>query len=122
MKIDFEGRTWQLEILDIGMAEAEKIVAYTGLKNLSEWESACLDVNEPDWFKSMRGLYWLMIQQNGAAESVTIDSADFKVLRFFQAYAQAIAAEGAKAKAAAGELEADPTKPASAPGVTEPTA
>ena len=120
MKIDFEGRTWQLETGDVDMEQGLAITAYTGM-TLVTWEQSLAADPEKDpesygpaWLKSMRCLYWLMRAQNG--EPVPLESANFAVMRFFAVWGQAAAAEAGDQVA-----EEDPTKPAGGSAAAEPS-
>ena len=102
MKIDFEGRMWQVDLMKVSMEQGLAIQAYTGLTPLG-WEKSLADPEGPAWLKSMRCLYWLMRAQNG--EDVPLETVNFAVLELFTAFAAA-GDEGA-----AQEPE-DPTRPA----------
>ena len=112
MKVDFEGRTWQLETADVDMEQGLAITAYTGM-TLVTWEKSLVADPEKDpaaygtaWLKSMRCLYWLMRAQNG--EPVPLESANFAVLKLFTAWGEGMAAEAE----ASGLVPEDPTRPA----------
>ena len=107
MKLDFEGRVWQLEPLDVDMTQGEAIAAYTGL-SLTAWYKSLLDTDSVAWGKSIRCLYWLMREQNG--DPVPLESANFAPLKLFAAFGDALAADQP-----AQEAEPDPTKPAGEP-------
>lgn len=111
MKIEFEGRTWQVDIDDLGVKQALAITAFTG-GTLTAWETSLADVESPGWLAAMQCLYWLMRVQNGETLYPGPGDADFAVLKFSRAVADAIEAE-AKAEQAA--KAADPTKAASPP-------
>lgn len=104
MKIEFEGRTWQLELEDVDMVQGEKIAAYTGLSLLA-WYKSLLDTDSVAWTKSVRCLYWLIRDQN--SEPIPLETANFAPLRLFAAFGEAIAAE----KTPDAGAEPDPTKP-----------
>jgi hypothetical protein len=112
LKIEFEGRTWQLDLDEVDMAQGETIAAYTGL-SIMAWYKSLLDTDAVAWNKSARCLYWLMRQQNG--EPVPLETANFAPIRLFTAFGEGLAADSPAA-----EAEEDPTKPAGAPGGREP--
>ena len=114
MKVDFQGRTWQLETADVDMEQGLAVTGYTGL-TLVAWEKSLLDPDSMAWLKSMRCLYWLMLAQNG--ESVQLATANFAPLTLWSAFAEAAAAEAEASGAAA---EADPTRPAGEPAAADP--
>lgn len=104
MKIEFEGRTWQLDTTDVSMQQAETITDFTGL-TLAGWEKAAWDHENPVWLKSIRCMYWLMLEQNDSPAPLM--SLNFAVLKFYMAVAEGNATEASAAQAA----ETDPTRP-----------
>ena len=108
MKIDFEGRTWDLDLESISMDEAVEITSFTGVP-LAKWEAALTDADHPAWLKSLQCLYWLMRAQN--SEPVPLGTGSFAVLKFYSALGEAVKEEAGDQAA-----EADPTKPAGASG------
>lgn len=110
MKIDFEGRTWQLDTADISLRQGIEIQAHTGL-TLRKWEDALTDDEHPKFLESYQALYWLMLAQNGETPPL-IGDVDFRLIRFFEAVITAMEAEIKAAKAAAGDEKPDPTRPA----------
>ena len=64
MKIDFEGRTWQLELDEATVEQADAIADLTGL-TLFGWYKSLVEPDSLGWLKSMKCLYWLMREQNG---------------------------------------------------------
>lgn len=115
MKIEFEGRTWDIDESEIGLQQAVVITGYLGV-SLQGWSEACLNPDGPLWLKSMQCLYWLMLQQDG--QHVPLADVDFAVMRFAEAWADATLAV-AKA-AAASAAEPDPTSSAAANGAAVP--
>lgn len=94
MIVEFEGKTWTLDINEIEVRQAAVIKVKTGY-TLLEWQAA-LERGDVD---ATKALYWLMLAQNGVAAD--IDLVNFKMLKF-------ITAVGAAAK---DEPPADPTIP-----------
>ena len=115
MKVDFEGRTWQLETAAVDMEQGLAITGYTGL-TLVAWEKSLLDPDSLLWLKSMRCLYWLMLAQNG--DDIPLATANFAPLTLWTAFAEAANAEAEAQGAAA---EADPTRPAGEPAAGAPS-
>lgn len=106
MKLDYEGRTWQLDIEDVTTRQGEAIWDETGLSILGWWKSLT-DADSRVWVKSMRCLYWLMRAQNN--DPVTLQEADPVPLKLLQAFNA-----GAKAEQAP-DAEPDPTMPGALP-------
>jgi ABC-type Zn uptake system ZnuABC Zn-binding protein ZnuA len=107
MKIEFEGKTWQLEPDDIRNRQAEAIFDYTGL-TVSKWlQSLAKDVEEPKWIRSWDAMYWLMLVQNEPPHPASPAEVDYPLYRFAQVYLQAVEA----AAATVPEAEPDPTLP-----------
>jgi hypothetical protein len=115
LKIDFEGRTWQVELNDIGVKQAQAVTAYMGNPSLVQWAATLADTDNPGWLKSMECLYWLMRAQAG--EPVVLGESEFSVLKLSAAWGDAGAAAEAAKEAAADE---DPTRPAGEPAAAEP--
>lgn len=105
MKIEFEGRTWQLDADDITNRQSEKIFAHTGL-SVSKWLNELEREDDPSRFlPAWEGLYWLMLQQNDET-GTAISDVEFAVYKFAAAFMEA-----AEALAPAKEAEPDPTRP-----------
>jgi hypothetical protein len=116
MKIDFDGRTWQLDLDDIDLKQGIQVQAHTGL-TLRKWEAALTDDDNPRFLESYQALYWVMLAQNGEPQPPEIGEVNFKVIRFFEAVITAFEAAIKDAAASAGDEKPDPTLPpaASAP-------
>jgi hypothetical protein len=93
MKINFEGKEYDLDLDEITTGQAKVIKVHTGqtLKSMAEG----MQEGDPD---ALRALYWLMHVQSGL--SLDIDRADFKMIKFLTAIgaADAEAAKEAEAK------------------------
>ena len=87
MVVEFEDKSWTLEIDEIDVRQAMAIKVKTGF-NLLEWQAALEqgDVN------AAKALYWLMLAQNGVNKDM--DQVNFKVLKFIAAVGAAAQAEG----------------------------
>jgi hypothetical protein len=109
LKIEFEGRSWLLEMDEVGVKQGEKIAKYTGGLTVMGWWKSIIEVEEPGWLKSMQCLYWLIHEQN--REPVDMDS-DFAPLKLLAAFNKACGEEQASTEKSAAEGEEDPTKPA----------
>lgn len=136
MKIDFQGRVYDLDLSDINIKPAMVIQGYTGLsvnafaESLTDTADAGGNITEraadkPGFLKSLAAVHWLMLQQNGVTS--VIGDADFPVGAFSEAVAGGVTAEAlaeAEAHANAGP-EPDPTRPspgsAPSPGQPSPT-
>jgi hypothetical protein len=103
VKIDFEGRTWEVSTEDIGLRQAMVITSRLGV-SLTGWEKILTDPDSPLWLTGVECLYWLMLAQDG--QQVPIGDTDFAVLKLAEAFADAALAEQKELAAAA---EADPT-------------
>ena len=119
MKIDFEGRVWQLEMDEVTVKQGEKIQAYTGLTP-SGWYKTITGTDEPGWLKSMQCLYWLLRAQNGEPD-VPISELDFAPLKLLAAFGTAAGEDAAAAAKEQETAEADPTRPADGSGATGQT-
>lgn len=87
MRIDFEGRTWELDPSRVQFQQAMVIQSYTGM-SIGEWEDS-IEVRAevgpdgkervinppPEWLKSVGALYWLMHAQAG--DKIAISEMDF---------------------------------------------
>ena len=87
MNVEFEGKTWTLDVDEIDVRQAIVIKVKTGF-NLLEWQAA-LERGDVD---AAKALYWLMLAQNGV--SADIDLVNFKILKFIAAVGAAAEAEG----------------------------
>jgi hypothetical protein len=108
MKLDFEGRTWSVDIDDLSVKQALAITSHSG-GTLTAWEKSLAEVESPNWLPAMECLYWLMLAQNGDTTSARPGDTDFAVLKFSKVFADALAAEAGPEKAE------DPTKPPARP-------
>ena len=116
MKIDFEGVTWQVELLDVDMNQGDVIAGYTGL-SLTGWYKSLLDTDSLVWGKSVRCLYWLMRWQNPQhGPPGPIGELNFAPLKLFAALGEALGDEEGTAAA-----EEDPTQSAAAPAAEAST-
>jgi hypothetical protein len=114
MKIEFQGRTWQVDTDEIGLRQAMVITSRLG-SSLTGWEKTLTDPDSPQWLTAVECLYWLMLAQDG--QQVPIGEVDFPVLKLAEAFADAALAE---AKQTAAEQEPDPTKSAASNGAAAP--
>lgn len=87
MKIDFDGKTYDLDPTEIDIDEAMFIKVKFGF-SLKGWQEA-LEESDP---AALKALYWLMMKQNGTR--VDVDRVNFKVVKFIEAFDQAQKAEG----------------------------
>jgi hypothetical protein len=115
MKLEFEGRTWQLELDEVTTRQGEAIQAYTGLSFLG-WYESITKADQPGWLKSMNALYWALREQNPDSEAIPLAEVDVAPLKLLFAFNEA-----AKAEQPAGEVEPDPTKPAAGPDAELPS-
>ena len=117
LKIEFEGQVYEFDELDLDVDEAETIQKYVG-RSLGDWSNG-LSVCE---IKSVMALWWLLRKRAGmpARSIAAAPQPGFKPLRLWNAWAEAVKAEGARvaaeqaAEQAAAEAAAaaDPTPPA----------
>jgi hypothetical protein len=124
MQLEFQDRTWQLDLTDINLKPAMVIQAYTGMP-VGDWLDSLNDeadpdgkitkraANQPGFLKSFAALYWLMLWQNG--EPTPIGDVDFPVGAFSEVLR---AATNAEAPAEPEVAASDPTQP---PPVWEPS-
>ena len=123
MKIDYDGRTWDLDILAVPVSQCEAVEKYCAAKGMGDW-SNMLDAGNT---KAVIALWWLMRKQAGEATGpVSQPGEDFRPLGLLAAYADAskaeLAAALAEAEAAAALAEADPTSlPGSSPAPSAAT-
>ena len=119
MKVEFDGRTWQLDTEHIILRHALEIQEQTGL-GILEWHEALMRARGEDgklvhsqrtWLLSLAALYWLMLAQNGE-DTDPDDLGDLDFAQFASAYIDARTAEFAARKA---EAEPDPTSPPGPP-------
>jgi len=99
VKIEFGGRTWDLDTAHISFRQALGVQKQTGM-SIADWEDS-LDFKKddagkirnppPEWMVSVGALYWLMLAQNG--EEADPDTMDFDWMGFLQAYFAALSAE-----------------------------
>ena len=140
MKVDFGGRSWELDLTDIDLKPAMVIQGYMGM-SLRQWGECLQDdevpdpdengnpvlddegrvrtkvlsaADKPEFLRSLAAVYWLMLAQNG--ETCPIADVDFKVGAFADAVFDAMAAEleaelEAEQARQAREPEPDPTLP-----------
>jgi hypothetical protein len=106
LKIEFEGRGWDVDLQGLSLEQAVVITGRMGL-SLTGWEKTLADPEDPQWLDAMRCLYWLMRQQDG--DRAAIGDVDFAVLRYATAVGEAIERETPAA------VPQDPTKPPATP-------
>lgn len=132
MKVDFEGKVYDLDTAHIRFRQAETIQDFTGL-SIADWEDS-LGFEEDEagnaknppkrWIRSVTALYWLMLDQAG--EKIPIEDVDPDYAEFFAAVLQATLDSLRQAKAEAerrkAEAEAvDPTRPSQTESPGSPT-
>lgn len=115
MKVEFEGRIWDLDTQGYSFAHAVKIQKFTGM-SIGDWsdslefkkdEAGKILNPPPEWLVSVGALYWLMLAQNG--EDVPLgEDMHFDFQGFLGAYFTALGAELDRLKA---QAEPDPTVP-----------
>lgn len=114
MKLEWEGRTWDLDASDLDMVQTKAVRAHMGGASIKAWLEALTDLEGLHFEDAFQALYWLMLLQNGE-EAPPIAQVNFKVFHFANAFLDAIAAEK-KAKAEAAEPDpTSPLRPASEP-------
>jgi hypothetical protein len=127
VKIEFDGRQWELDNTKIMVRDAMVIQLYTGL-SIGDWQDSLAIPRDPDagegtiaflnppahWLKSVIGLYWLMLAQNDVRAA--IDEVDFDYTAFYQTWLNARLDLVMKLRAER-EVAAkpDPTSPAPSP-------
>lgn len=119
LNIEFNGRTYEFEELDLDVDEAETIQKYVG-RSLGDWANGLATCE----VKSLQALWWLLRKQAGENPgSIASKVPGFRPLRLFAAYADAIKAEAARIEAqeAAKEAEPDPTRSAASSPGSAPT-
>lgn len=114
MKIELDGRAWDLDVQHISFRHALAVQKQTGM-SVADWEDS-LDFKKddagkirnppPEWLVSVGALYWLMCAQNG--EEPDPATMDFDFTGFLSAYFAALMAEVERLNA---EAEPDPTVP-----------
>lgn len=119
MKIEWDGRTWELDTAGVTLKQAVVITGHMGT-TLAEWEAIVFDPNHPRWLPGIGCLYWLMLCQDG--QSPVLADVEFPVLRYLSALTDAVTAEAEAAKLDAPAAEPDPTTPAGPPAAAEPPA
>ena len=115
MKIEFEGRAWQVDVDDLSLQQAVVITGKMG-GSLTAWEKALTEIDDPGWLPAMQCLYWLMRQQDG--DRLAIGDIDFAVLKYSHAVVEALEREGSAA--APEDPTPPPVTPAAVPGEAEP--
>ena len=124
MRVQYQGRAYELDMSDIDVRHAIVIQGHTGL-SVNAFADALNDeadeatgeitvaaVDKPGFLLALVGMYWLMLAQNG--EHVPIGDVRFPVGEFADAVGDAVAAEGL----AALEAEANKPEPETAPDPT----
>lgn len=86
MVINFDGKSYNLDVDEIDVAQAMVIKVKTGF-NLLQWQAA---LEEGDVL-AVKALYWLMLAQNGIASD--IDLVNFKLVKFIEAVGEASKAD-----------------------------
>lgn len=114
MKFEFEGRTREISMNDLGLQHGIAISEHMGMP-LTRWENALAETDSMNWLKAMRCLYWLMRVQAGDLLPLDADI-DFPVLRFSLAVAESLKAAAEDAEG----VEEDPTMPAGEPVAAPP--
>jgi hypothetical protein len=114
VKIEWDGRVYDLDLLGALMSQADRINSFVGCKTMSEWESLLLKPDDERFARAVTAAYWLMLTQDG--QETELAGLDIPFMRFFLAIGNAGAALAAEAAAA----EADPTNAAAASGGTSP--
>lgn len=112
MKVEFDGRTWQLDVSDINLKPAMVIEAFVG-RPLGEWADSLTTEydgdgavtrdpsREPGFLRSVAAMYWLMLAQNGEVKFTPtgadpgIADVDFPLGAFSQAVGDAMLADAA---------------------------
>ena len=87
LEVEFEDRTWNLDLDEISMGEARTIQRNTG-KGLAAFTNGCLYEADPE---CLAWLYWLMQKQNGE-KPADPNRANFKVAKFAAAIVAALEA------------------------------
>ena|SRR5258708_6654578 len=113
MKIDYDGRAWELDLDDIGLKQAMVIQSHMGMSVTAVL--ALLDHPDSlDWVRVVACVHWVMLAQDGQERPL---DADFPVIRFADAFVTAIQAAAPPDDEPAGS-DADPTS--LAPGTSSP--
>ena len=111
MKIDYAGRVWDFDLLDMSVAQCETVEKYVG-KGMGEWANQLLAGS----IRSVTALWWAIRAQAGENPGpIGEPDGDFRPLRLMIAFAEAQEAEEAAAAAAA---EAAPGPPAARGGAS----
>lgn len=111
LTIEFNGREYVYEELDLDIDDAEVIQKYVG-RSMGDWANGLATCE----VKSVTALWWLLRKEAGQNPgSIAAKVPGFKPLRLFSAYVDAVQAEAARvaakeaAKKAAEEAVPDPT-------------
>ncbi len=114
MKIDFDGRMWDLDILDIPVGQCEAVEKYVPAKGMGDWYNQ-LDAGNT---KAVIALWWVLRKQAGEETGPISQPGDgFRPVRLLFAFnaagrAEAAAeAEAAEAAELAAEQDPGPTPP-----------
>lgn len=89
MIIEYEGGRYEFEFDDITVKQAMKIEKHTGLK-LTDWGDALAGEDGMN-MTALQALGWLVLSGGQGA----VDDADFKLVKFGNAFGAALAAEAA---------------------------
>jgi hypothetical protein len=104
MKVEYEGKIYDMDLEEITVNQAKIIKVHTGL-TLKGLEDALAE-GDAD---GLRALFWLMLENSGEHQS--IDSVDFKIVKFANAVQAATKAENEAKAARPGPKAAATTKP-----------
>lgn len=117
MRLEFEGRTWEVDFESIDLKQGIAIHYAYGF-TLNDLMNALEQADA----RALQCLYWLMLQQNGVIKP--IQDCNCKIVDLADAFHVASeaqeAAEKEKAAAAARDAEPDPTPPSASPPPSPP--
>ena len=122
LNIEYDGRTYEFEELDLDVDDAEVIQKYVG-RSMGDWANGLASCE----VKSMIALWWVLRKEAGENPgAIGAKVPGFKPLRLFAAYAGAARAEADRLaeEKAAEEAGPDPTLPSASspePAGTETT-
>ncbi len=114
MKIDFDGRMWDLDILDIPVGQCEAVEKYVPARGMGDWYNQ-LDAGNT---RAVIALWWVLRRQAGEETGpISAPGDSFRPVRLLFAFntaakAEAAAeAEAAEAAELAAEQDPGPTPP-----------
>lgn len=112
MKIDYEGRVYDLDLANFTLKQAMAIQGYTGMPVMKLFEQfKDIEEDTPELLMAIGAIFWLM--KNQAGEVFPIADSDPPLVPFLKAFVPALMAEVPDAEPGAEPVPTVPSRPAS---------